>query len=90
MNLIDTLKNWLNTSKKEIPDGYCPNCWGFQEYSGNFYEAVKNQGITIDNLDKNKGWVQDYADKYLHKIKSNNHEDETVVCAQCKIKYKLK
>lgn len=89
MTLIDTLKNWLTTSKNETPEGYCPNCWGFQEYSGNFYEAVINQGITINNVDENRGWIQNYADKYLNGIKSSHHEDETTVCSQCKIKYKL-
>lgn len=88
MTLIDTLKNWLSTSKNEIPEGYCPNCWGFQEYSGNFYEAVLNKGITINNLEENKGWIQNYADQYLNNIKiKNTHESENVVCEKCKIKY---
>lgn len=41
MDIFQSIKTWFTSGKVETPEGYCPNCWGFQEYSGNFYEAIK-------------------------------------------------
>ena len=54
--------------KGESPEMICPNCWGKQEYGGQFYRAIKNEKIDVNQASKHIGWVQEYADKHLLKI----------------------
>ena len=78
-------KNKLNAPEK-TPEGYCPNCWGRQEYGGNFYKAVRNYSHDVDSHDPHDGWVFDYAKKHLEGIELNAEGDH-VVCPNCKINY---
>lgn len=84
-SIINLFKN--KSEKTEAPEGVCPNCWGRQEYSGNFYEAVKNEGIDANNASEKLGWIQDYADKHLSGIKMDK-TTEGHVCPKCKVIYK--
>ncbi len=70
-----------------MPQGFCPNCWGSQEYGGKFYEAVKNHLMSIDEKDPRIGWVEEYYEKHLANIHLRP-KDEEVVCRQCKVTYK--
>ena len=91
MNIIKSLTNLLQKNKsfdpEDAPDGFCPNCWGREEYGGNFYEAIKNENVDIKTLSSNKGWVQRYADKNLGTIQLKYGEDNEAVCQRCKISY---
>ncbi len=88
MNLNDLLSALKKTNNStETPEGLCPNCWGRQEYGKHFYEAAKNNNVSIDQVDHKKGWIQDYADKHLYKIALVEKGSE-VVCNNCKITYK--
>lgn len=72
MTLINNIKALLVGKSNLPPSGFCPNCWGRQEYGGNFYEAVKNEGIDLNNIDQKKGWIQDYVNKNLSSIALQN------------------
>ena len=50
MNLINSLLTVLKkgNSIESVPEGFCPNCWGRQEYGGNFYQAVRNHGLDVN------------------------------------------
>ncbi len=81
----EKLFEFLNSKKKstttEAPEGYCPNCWGYQEYGGNFYEAVaKEPAVEV-------GWVQNYADKHLSEIQLIE-KDDMRICEKCKVTYR--
>ena len=43
MEIADRIKAYLikDDYKSKSPEGFCPNCWGRQEYSGKFFEALK-------------------------------------------------
>jgi len=85
MNLIERIKAAF-TNKETIintPDDYCPNCWGRQEYGGNFYQAVRNEIIDLNNIDQKMGWVESYAKKQFQGIQLKNNE-----CPACKVVYK--
>ena len=89
MSLADNILKFLSKSKKETdkaPEGICPNCWGKQEYGGKFYTAVKNHGLNINQADDERGWIQDYADKYLLGISLTKHDGYNM-CSKCKLKY---
>jgi hypothetical protein len=82
-----TLLGRKNSSNDDTPEGYCPNCWGREEYGGRFYDAVKNNGVDINSNDASIGWVQEYADKHLNGIEL--HPDgENFVCKKCKLTYR--
>lgn len=91
MKLIKALLNHLKKDSKEgvseVPEGFCPNCWGRQEYSGQFYEAAKNYDADVDTKDPHVGWVQEYANKHLTGI-ALKHENEEVACPTCKVRYR--
>ena len=89
MSIAENILEYLRKGKKEdlAPHGLCPNCWGNQEYGGQFYEAIKNHGLDINAANPEIGWIQDYAEKNLHKIKLEDHGDE-YVCPACKITYR--
>jgi hypothetical protein len=87
-SLLNFLKNKPDANSDNVPDGYCPNCWGRQEYGGKFLEVVKNQNVDVNSKDPNVGWVQDYANKHLSSIELKQNK-EGYVCQKCKLSYKL-
>lgn len=91
MKIVDSIIKMISGRKEltlvDVPEGMCPNCWGRNEYGGAFYDAIKNEGIDVNNLETHVGWVQDYADKYLSGIALTTEDNESV-CTSCKVKYK--
>ncbi len=91
MELIDNLLNYLRKNKEpnneKAPEGLCPNCWGRQEYGGNFYKAVKNHGLDVNTKQPEIGWIKDYAEKHLKGIRLEARDD-SVACPSCKISYR--
>ncbi len=91
MNLFDVVLNYFKSPEQattNIPDGNCPNCWGRQEYAGNFYEAVKNEQIDLNNVMEKKGWIQAYAAEHLEGIELKKVEGGVLECTACKLTYK--
>lgn len=91
MGLIDALINLAQNKKtlpsNHVPEGVCPNCWGKQEWDGHYFEAMINDKVDIKTLSSNRGWVQKYADRYLHAVTLRlDHED--AICDYCKRVYK--
>lgn len=91
MNTINAILNFLKGKRENntatAPEGYCPNCWGRTEYEGQFFDAIKNQNIDVNNIGVQKGWIQDYADKYLNSILLQKQNNE-LVCVKCKVNYR--
>ena len=92
MNIVTSLIGFLKVRKKsdkqEAPEGLCPNCWGRQEYGGNFYEAVKNHGLDINSKYPEVGWIKDYAETHLKGIRLQQ-KDDSIGCPTCKISYRV-
>lgn len=90
MTIIDELRSFLSSnpvfSDEKAPEGFCPNCWGKQEYGGKFYELAKNYKADIKANDPKVGWVQDYANKHLSKI-TLYQKNDLLVCPNCKLNY---
>ena len=84
MKLLDYIVVKLSGAKtKEAPQGLCPNCWGRQEYSGKFYEAIHVEQITLDNVEEKKGWIQGYAKTHFEGIELHDG-----TCKICNTEYK--
>jgi len=86
MTLFEHVKKYLKkdskTAQVQTPEGYCPNCWGRQEYSGTLYQVLKAENIDSNNVDQRKGWIQGYAEKHLIGIRLNKVENK-LVCDVC-------
>ena len=91
MNIVSSLIEFLKANKKSddknAPEGLCPNCWGRQEYGGNFYDAVKNHGLDVNSKYPEVGWIKDYAETHLKGIALHRDGDK-YVCESCKISYR--
>ena len=90
MNLLSIVRNYLNgnSDSKDIPEGYCPNCWGRQEYAGQFFEAIKNEQIDLNNIDEKKGWIDAYATEHFEGIRLKQ-SGNVYECAACKLTYTI-
>ena len=91
MKVLDAILNVLRKNggqdQNDVPEGFCPNCWGRNEYGGQFYDAVKNNHTDINSPNPNIGWIQDYANKYLSDIQLQI-ENKQLVCQKCKLTYR--
>lgn len=89
MNLIENLKSYFskkanNQTTSKAPEGVCPNCWGKQEWEGEFYKL--NKGNKLIGNDKT-------YNNFINKIVENNISGITInqdnyECETCKVGYK--
>jgi len=88
MKLLEAITAFLKGEKKkiEVPDGYCPNCWGRQEYEGEFLKAIHHENIDLNNVNAKKGWIQAYAAERLEGIKLAP-KGKILECQTCKLTY---
>ncbi|MGB0929974.1 MAG: hypothetical protein ACPGVB_04315 [Chitinophagales bacterium] len=89
MNLVDVVVKFIKGEKQttDVPEGFCPNCWGRQEYGEEFFKAIKNEQIDLNNVTEKKGWIQAYAVEHLEGIKLKKTEG-VLECSACKLNYK--
>lgn len=83
-NILKFLKKNPNNNQAKSPEGFCPNCWGRQEYGGNFYNTLKSENIK--DLEQKKGWIKLYVEQNLKGIHLKP-KDETLLCNVCFKKY---
>ncbi len=92
MSIVDKLLNFLKNKHEdesiEAPEGFCPNCWGREEYGGKFYEAVLKERVDINKPNEHVGWINDYANTHLLDIHIHDHEGKHGTCSKCNLKYK--
>ena len=87
MNLVESLKRFFkakaaNKDTVVAPEGICPNCWGRQEWEGEFYKHIKARNITPES-NTYDNFINEVATK-LDKITLN---EDTYECTTCKVKY---
>ena len=88
MSIIDNIKTYFNKKKNnettdKAPEGICPNCWGKQNWNGEFYEVIK--GSKNDKRD-------DTYNNFINKIVETNISGitinkDTYTCKTCRVKY---
>lgn len=89
MNLLERVAQFFSrkTQRIEVSADYCPNCWGKQEYGGQFYEAVQKEIIDLNNVTQKKGWIQAYALEHFEGIKLKKVQNG-MECTACKTTYR--
>ncbi len=89
MSILQNIKNYFtskaegNTSEK-APAGICPNCWGKQEWEGDFYKLNKGNKL-IGNDQMYNSFINKIVEKNVSGISIN---EDTYKCETCKISYK--
>lgn len=81
MNWLDYMKG-LIAGKKGAPEGYCPNCWGEQQYEGKFRDVLEKEHIDLNNVEENLGWIEAYVIENFEGIKVRD-EDGRKICPAC-------
>ena len=89
MSIIENIKNYFtakaagDTSEK-APVGICPNCWGKQEWEGDFYKLNRGNKL-IGNDQTYKSFIHKIVEDNISGIIINQDNYE---CETCKISYK--
>ena len=90
MNITESLKRFFkakinNEETSAAPDGVCPNCWGREEWEGNFYKHIKANNITPETNTYNN-----FIKKVASKLDKITLKEDTYECTTCNVKYKHK
>ena len=85
--LLDNIKSYFKAKLSgnetgAAPDGVCPNCWGKQEWDGEFYKKIKANNITPES-NTYSSFVYEVAQK-LDKI---TLKEDTYTCTTCKLSF---
>lgn len=84
--MIDTIINFfkkpVSETKTQTPDGFCPNCWGSQEYDKVIRELYDDKQIDVNNKDANYAFIQKFVVEQLDGIhlKKGNTGMECPTC----------
>jgi hypothetical protein len=83
--LISFFKKPKSETKAQTPKGFCPNCWGEQEYDNQVRELYKDRQIDVNNHNENYAFIQKFMVTHLNGIhlKKGNNSFE---CPTCKLK----
>ena len=69
-------------NEQEMPDGFCPNCWGEQEYGGDYKQKLKDAQVDVNNHQAKRAFISRFANKYLSGIKLVNR-NKGLYCPKC-------
>ena len=87
MNILENIKAYFNAKSKgntsiKAPEGVCPNCWGKQEWDGEFYKKIKANNITPEH-DTYNNFIHDVSQK-LGKI---TLKEDSYKCETCQVSF---
>lgn len=88
MNITQNIKNYFSSKAKEsssekAPNGICPNCWGKQEWEGEFYKLNKGNKL-IGNDQTYNNFINKIVVSNVSGILIN---EDNYKCETCKISY---
>lgn len=84
MSLFEKVKKYFvskenNEQTANAPEGVCPNCWGRQEWDGEFYKKIKANNIT-----PNHSTYDSFVHKVVEKLDKITLKKDTFECETCK------
>ena len=90
MNLAESLKKYFKdkSNDKNIgpsPEGVCPNCWGRQEWEGNYYELMKAKNITPES-----NTYDSFINEVVRKLDKITLKEDSYECTTCHMTSKSK
>lgn len=86
MNLAENLKRFFKAKETgqtdaKAPAGVCPNCWGRQEWEGEYYKVIKARNITPESNTYNN-----FINEVVMKLDKITLNENTYECSTCKMK----
>ena len=85
--IFGTNEKGIDLAEQELLEiGVCPNCWGKQEYAGEYQEYTASHP-NPDNQSK-KAFVQQFVEKNITGIKLKKDGD-VLLCSKCDGKHKI-
>ena len=75
-------KRPMDEIQGKSPEGYCPNCWGTQEYDNEIRELYKDKQIDVNNHEANYAFIQDFVVKHIDGIKLKRGKN-SLDCPTC-------
>lgn len=63
------IKSWSEQHDPVSEELNCPNCWGRQEYDGQYCDARIQKKIDLKNAEVKLGWILAYVIKKFDGIK---------------------
>lgn len=87
MNLISNLKNYFKARSSgqdtpKAPEGVCPNCWGKQEWDGEFYKKIKANNITPEH-----NTYDNFIHKVAEKLDKITLKEDSYYCETCHVSH---
>ncbi len=84
MSLFKNAKKYFlakenNKIVASVPDSIYPNCWGRQEWEGEFYKKVKANNITPEH-----STYDSFIRKVVEKLDKVTLKADTLECETCK------
>lgn len=84
--LISFFKQSFHKTKNKIPEGVCPNCWGYQGYDNTIRELYFDRQIDINNHIANYAFIKDIMVNHIDGI-TLKKGNTSLECPTCKKKY---
>ena len=85
-SLTSFFKKSKEETRNEVPESFCPNCWGKQEYDNQVRELYKDKQIDINNHEANHAFIQEFAVKHLSGIHLKK-EGDGLSCPTCGLEF---
>lgn len=86
-NLIAFFSRSRSETHHKAPEGYCPNCWGTQEYDDEIRELYKDKQIDVNNHKAHYAFIQEFVVKHVDGIRLKKGRS-SLECPTCKVRYK--
>ena len=85
--IIENIKKYFKAKLEDkatdaAPEGVCPNCWGKQEWEGQFYKKIKANNITPETNTYNS-----FIHEVVEKLDKITLKEDTYLCTSCNMKY---
>ncbi|WP_136466427.1 hypothetical protein [Flagellimonas onchidii] len=89
MSLYNSILDYFSKKDKgealKTPDGVCPNCWGTQDYDGQFREIFKDKQVDVNNHEENYAFIQDFIVNHVDGIRLKI-DGSGFKCPTCRVK----
>ena len=88
MNIIENIKSYFkkksnNEPTGSAPEGVCPNCWGKQEWEGDFYALMKGNKLSPKD-DTYNNFINKVVESNITGVKISA---DTYKCTSCKLNF---
>lgn len=64
-NLVNFFKSPPEETKGKVPEGMCPDCWGYQEYDGIIRDMYKDKQIDVNNHEESYAFIEEFMKDYI-------------------------